>query len=146
MTERGAGSILVLAVGTLALMLAATVGLVGSLLRVRTEVASAADAAALAAAPVTFRPFGATGTASDEARRFATANQTLLVRCDCRHDPSWGARTVEVEVRRVVRFGPLGSVPVRAVSRAEFVPVLLLVPTPAPPRAAVPPPSSTEDR
>ena len=40
---------------------------------------AAADAAALAAAPVTFSPFGATGSASREAAIFAAANGSVCV-------------------------------------------------------------------
>ena len=46
--------------------------------------------------------------------------------CECREDRSWEARTVTVEVVRRVTIWPFGEVEVPAVSRAEFVPMLLL--------------------
>ncbi len=117
---------LLAAVAGLVLLLAALLGSVGSYLRAGVEVSAAADAAALAAAPVTFLPFGAEGTPAEEAERFAHLNDTELRRCTCPLDPSWGPRTVEVEVARTVRLWPAGVVTVTAVSRAEFVPTALL--------------------
>ena len=52
---------LLAAVAGVVLLLAAVLGAVGSFLLARVEAVAAADAAALAAAPVTFLPFGATG-------------------------------------------------------------------------------------
>lgn len=115
-------------VAAVVLMLAAGLGAVGALLRARVEVSAAADAAALAAAPVTFLPFGAAGTPAEEAARFARLNGAVLVSCACPIDRSWGPRTVRVEVSRVVTVWPAGRVEVRAASRAEFVPALLLGP------------------
>jgi hypothetical protein len=98
----------------------------GLLLSGRYRAAAAADAAALAAAPVTFRPFGASGSARDEATRFAAMNGASIVSCRCRSDPSWNARTVEVIVERKVRLIGGGEITVRARSRAEFEPLALL--------------------
>jgi hypothetical protein len=125
-SERAAAGILLLGVVGVVLVLAMGLGLVGAYLRARVEAGAAADAAALAAAPVTFMPFGATGTPTDEAARFAAANGAVLLSCVCPFDPSWEARTVRVEVARTVGLGPLGSMTVRATSRAEFVPTRLL--------------------
>lgn len=124
--QRGSAGVLLLAVGGLALLLVSGVGVVGALLVARTEAVAAADAAALAAAPVTFRPFGAEGSPRQEAARFAALNDARLVQCACSHDPSWAARTVEVTVERQVDLGPLGRVRVRGSSRAEFTPALLI--------------------
>jgi hypothetical protein len=114
------------AVAGIVLLLAALLGAVGGYLRARVEVSAAADAAALAAAPVTFLPFGARGTPAEEAERFARMNGTELRRCMCPIDPSWEPRTVEVEVARTVLLWPAGTVTVTAASRAEFVPTALL--------------------
>ena len=111
----------------LALLFAAALGAVGTYLRVRVEAVAAADAAALAAAPVTFLPFGATGTPAEEAARFALANGASLLWCACPVDPSWEPRTVTVQVARAVRLWPAGSLTVTAIGRAEFEPALLLV-------------------
>jgi len=92
----------------------------------RVEAVAAADAAALAAAPVTFLPFGAAGTPAEEAARFATANGARLVSCACALDPSWKPRAVTVQVAREASLWPAGSVTVTATGRAEFLPALLL--------------------
>lgn len=126
MRERGSVSLVLAAVAGVVLLLAAALGTVGAYLRVRLEASTAADAAALAAAPVTFLPFGAVGSPGEEAAHFAMMNGARLVTCHCDLDPSWERRTVEVEVERVVRLWPAGAITVRAVSRAEFTPALLL--------------------
>lgn len=126
MTERGAAGMLLVAVAGLVLLLAAGLGAIGGLLRGRAEASMAADAAALAAAPVTFMPFGAENGPAGEASRFARLNGAELVACDCRLDPSWNPRTVKVEVARMVDLWPVGRIRVTAESRAEFVPTLLL--------------------
>lgn len=109
-----------------ALLLGAGVASVGAFFHARVQATAAADAAALAAAPVTFLPFGARGTPAEEAERFAAANGARLVACSCAVDRSWAHRTVVVDVERVVRLWPAGSITVRARGRAEFSPVLLL--------------------
>ena len=126
MNDRGAAAVLLVAVAALVLLLAAGLGAVGAYLNVRVQVSAAADAAALAAAPVTFMPFGATGTPTDEAARFARLNGADLDSCFCPLDTSWNPRTVRVEVSRMVSIWPIGRIRVSAVSRAEFVPALLL--------------------
>ena len=126
MTERGSAAVALLGVIAVALVLTAGLGAVGTWLRARTEANAAADAAALAAAPVTFLPFGAQGTAAEEAARFAAINGTRLVWCVCPPDPSWEPRTVEVEVEKEVEIWPLGTFTVKGRGRAEFVPALLL--------------------
>ena len=108
------------------LMLAAGVGSVGAFLDARVRASAAADAAARAAAPVTFLPFGALGSPTEEARRFAEANGTRLLSCTCPVDRSWANRTVVVEVERRAELWPVGSIAVRARGRAEFSPALLL--------------------
>ena len=89
------------------------------------KAATAADAAALAAAPLTFRPFGPGSSPRREAARFASLNEATLVACDCAVGRGWGARTVRVVVE--VSWAPvlLGGRPVRAVGRAEFTPTRL---------------------
>jgi secretion/DNA translocation related TadE-like protein len=124
--ERGSAAILVLGVAGLVMVLTIGVADVGLILSARLEAAAAADAAALAAAPVTFRPFGAAGTPAAEANRLASANGSVLISCRCRIDRSWHSRMVEVDVQRRVRLIGLGSVTVTASSRAEFDPTRLL--------------------
>ena len=126
MSERG--SVTVLMAGVVGLGLAVVLGLaaVGQLLIARASASAAADAGALAAAPVTFRQFGASGSAADEARRFASANGARLVRCDCSSNSTYAARIVIVEVAiDVVVLGRFATT-VSATSAAEFLPVELL--------------------
>jgi len=124
--DRGAASVLLLAVAGVALLLAVGIGDVGLILAGRYKAAVAADAAALAAGPVTFRPFGAEGNAGREAARYAALNGATVIACRCRTDRSWRARTVEVVVERTVRLIGGGVVSVRARSTAEFEPLKLL--------------------
>jgi secretion/DNA translocation related TadE-like protein len=127
-SERGSASLALLGVAGLVLVLAMGLVAVGNLLRARVEASTAADAAALAAAPVTFLPFGARGTPSEEAARFAALNGARIISCSCPVDHSWEPRTVEVRTERVVAIWPLGVFRVQGVGRAEFVPALLLDP------------------
>ncbi|MEX1207712.1 MAG: Rv3654c family TadE-like protein [Acidimicrobiia bacterium] len=126
MNERGSASLALLGVTGVVMMLAVGLAVVGSVMQARVEASTAADAAALAAAPVTFLPFGAQGTPTEEAARFATLNGSRLLSCICPVDPSWEPRTVEVRIERSVEIWPLGTIEVEATGRAEFVPALLL--------------------
>ncbi len=121
--EAGAASVVVLAAALVVALLGAAVGAVATYMTARAQAAFAADAAALAAAPVTFRPYGTTRTPRAEAARFAAANGARLVRCACPIDRSWRTRSVEVEVRRSVDLVLFGTMWVGAVSRAEFAPI-----------------------
>ena len=126
--ERGAVAPLLLGVCALVLLVGLALAEVGALLTARLQAETAADAAALAAAPVTFRPFGARAGPVDEARRFAEANGARLVSCLCPVDRSWAAREVTVVVAREVALLGYGAVIVRATSRARFEPARLLLP------------------
>jgi hypothetical protein len=110
----------------LALILALGVGVVGAGLSAYEAASNAADAAALAAAPVTFRPFGANRGPTAEAAAFAARNGARLVSCRCAIDRSWNARTVHVVVARSLALPVVGSITVRASSRATFEPLLLV--------------------
>lgn len=121
------GSVVVgMAIVGLVLVLAVAVGATGAGVVAYTAASNAADAAALAAAPVTFRPFGAKGTPTEEAARFARRNGTRLTSCVCPVDASWTKRTVVVTVRRTLRLPGIGAVSVSATSRATFDPSRLL--------------------
>jgi len=112
----------------LVLVMIVAVGSVGAAVGAYTKAAAAADAAALAAAPVTFRPFGASGSPTREAALFARANGATLVSCGCSIDRSWDTRTVVVTVERAVSIVGIGTVRLRATSRATFEPAALLNP------------------
>ena len=124
--ESGSAALLLVGVAGVVLTLMLGVANTGIALAARLQAAAAADAAALAAAPVTFHPLGATGSPAAEARRLAAANGAVLTRCACPVDRSWRDRVVEVEVERSADLIGLGTVTVRASSRAEFAPTLLL--------------------
>jgi len=122
------GSIAVATLGGIGMLLILGLWL-GALAQVsvaRLDAATAADAAALAAAPVTFLPFGASGSPRDEAARFARLNGSELLSCVCIVDRSFANRTVVVRVAVSVRLPFVGDTRVEAVGRAEFVPALLL--------------------
>ena len=124
--ERGAVTPLLLGVAAFVVLLGIALGDVALLVGARLQAAAAADAAALAAAPVTFDDFGARAGPVAEARRLAAANGAQLVRCRCPIDRSWEARTVVVEVARPVFLPGWGTVSVRAASTAEFEPGRLI--------------------
>ena len=124
--ERGAAALLMVSVAGVVLLLMVGVADTGLVLAGRYRATVAADAAALAAAPVTFRPFGATGSARQEAARFSAMNGAALVTCRCRTDRSWRPRTIEVVVERSVCLIGGWVITVRARSRAEFSPLELL--------------------
>jgi hypothetical protein len=117
----------VLLLGTVAfgLLLAVVVADVGRYLAAGVNAATAADAAALAAAPVTFRSFGSGTHPRGEAARYAGANGAALISCVCPVDRSWRKRVVEVVVETRLRLSLFGHRTVRAIGRAEFVPTML---------------------
>lgn len=127
---RGEEGSVAIGIGLIGVVLLFTlgVGLVGAAASTYAAAASAADAAALASAPVTFRPFGARGSPRDEAARFARANGARLVRCDCPVNRSWASRTVSVTVSRRISLPVVGAVVIKATSRAVFDPSALLAP------------------
>lgn len=123
--EQGAATLPLVGTVALAALLAIFVGDVAVLMKARGQAMIAADAAALAAAPVTFSGFGAVGGPAAEARRFAAANLAELVSCDCSIDPTWRPRTVRVVVGVSVDLTLFGVRQVAASSRAEFTPTEL---------------------
>lgn len=114
------GSISVLLAGTVfaVLVLGMVIGAVGQVLAARFQASTAADAAALAAAPATF--FGHPGEA---AGRLAAANGARLLSCRCPPNRTWAARTVQTLVEVDVDVLGLGPRTVRAKGSAEYVPV-----------------------
>ncbi|MGI9666298.1 MAG: pilus assembly protein TadG-related protein [Acidimicrobiia bacterium] len=121
------GSIVIgFALSIVVVLLALGVGSAGMIVAAHTAAANAADAAALAAAPVTFRPFGASGSPAGEAAKFASINGAQLRTCTCPVDRSWDPRTVTVYVVKRLRFPVVGLVTVEAESRATFEPLAML--------------------
>jgi hypothetical protein len=110
------------------MLLAVGIGDVGLIIAGKYQAAAAADAAALAAAPVTFRTFGAADGPVQEAARFAAMNGASVIACRCKTDRSWRRRTVEVVVERDLHLIGGREVTVQARSTAEFAPLALLDP------------------
>jgi secretion/DNA translocation related TadE-like protein len=124
--EQGAVTVVMLATAVVLVGVLLALGAGAQLLIGRARAVTAADAAALAAAPVTFRPFGAGGSAREEAARLAAANGARLTSCRCDPDESWERRLVAVTVEVEVPLILFGDRTLRATSRAEFVPARLL--------------------
>lgn len=121
-SERGSATVLVLAVLGALVLAAAGIGVLaqGQVAAIRAQ--TAADAAALAAAPETFLG----GDPAILAREYAQANGAKLVECDCRLDPTWQTRRVTVTVRVPMAIWLLDNVGVNRSASAEFAPVELL--------------------
>lgn len=117
---------LIVGVVGLVVVLGVMLGTAGHYLGSLSQAQTAADSAALAAAPVTFRPFGSQGDPAAEAARLAVANGARLVNCVCPIDRSWAERVVKVEVVREVNLAVLGRRDVRAKAAAEFAPIDLI--------------------
>jgi len=114
--------VLVLAMLGALLLAGAGIGVLaqGQVAAIRAQ--TAADAAALAAAPETF--FG--GDPATLAREYAHANGANLIACECPVDSTWQTRRVMVTVRVPLAIWTLGGVGVSRSAIAEFVPVALL--------------------
>jgi hypothetical protein len=91
------------------------------LVTARTRAQLAADAAALAAAPMTFPPI-ADMSPDQAAATLASANGAQVWSCACAIVEDFEPRSVEVEVSLATRVVLVGEVEIRAASRAEFIP------------------------
>lgn len=120
--ERGLATILALAL--VLVVLGAGLALLAAvqLVTARARAVTAADAAALAAAPATFPPLLSEAAPDQLASELAAANGARVLRCQCPVVESFDPRTVEVEVAVATRIVVVGEVEIRAVSRAEYVP------------------------
>jgi len=124
--ETGSAALAVVGAIAVLLLLAMWMSALAIAMRGHQAATTAADAAALAAAPVTFLPFGAQGSPSQEAARFVALNGAEMIWCRCEIDRTFEPRTVEVRVRRTLQLPILGMRYIEAVGRAEFVPAALL--------------------
>ncbi len=118
-SQRGTITVLVPVVVGVILIMAVALLDVTAMLSARIRVQTAADAAALAAAPATFA-----GGASPRAvaQRLAEANGARLVWCRCPVDQRPVGRVVSVETERVARLWLWRDIRVSAVARAEYFP------------------------
>lgn len=128
MNDRGSISILAAAGLGLTVLLGITAMGVASLVLARTMAQTAADAAALAAAPVTFDSFGTERSPTAEAAYFAEANGAVLVECQCEPDAVWRLRVATVKVAVAVPWIPPPLQAVTATASAEFDPTVWLTP------------------
>ena len=117
--ENGAVAVLGVAVVGVLLMIGVAVLDISAVVSARTRSQTAADAAALAAAPATFT---LASSPQQAATRMAEANGARLVWCKCRIDRRPKVRTVTVETAVVARLWLWEEVTVFAKSRAEFTP------------------------
>ena len=122
MSERGAGSVLTVAAMTLVVLVGLAVLGAAQVITARSRAVTAADAAALAAAPTTFPPLAGERSPVAEALRVAEANGATLVSCRCSQVATFAPRQVEVTVVFPVDLPMLGRRWVEASSAAEFVP------------------------
>lgn len=122
---RGSAAVVLLAIVAVALAAAALVADVTLLMAGRLQAMDAADAAALAAAPVTFAAFGTDGDPAAAARSVADRNGVTLVACRCVVDPSWTPRRVVVRVVRHVDLVLFGTIEIQVAAAADFDPAEL---------------------
>lgn len=122
MRERGAATVVALAVVSALVLVAVGLVAVGRLVAAHVQATTAADGAALAAAPLTFLP----GNPGTEAADYAARNGARLVSCRCQIDLSFRRRVARVEVRKEVDLPVFGAVRVRSRAAAEFDPMDLL--------------------
>lgn len=122
MKERGAASLMAVVVVTILLVAGAGLGAAGRVVAAHVQATAAADAAALAAAPLTFLG----GDPRAEAATYAARNGGRLEECRCPVDRRLVARVVTVEVSLALDPGILGVDKVWARAAAEFDPLDLL--------------------
>lgn len=122
MKERGAASLLAVVIVTVLLLAGAGLAAAGRVVAAHVQATAAADAAALAAAPLTFLG----GDPRAEAAAYAARNGARLERCRCPVDRRLMARVVTVEVSLALDPGILGVESVRARAAAEFDPLDLI--------------------
>lgn len=122
MSERGSATVVALAVVSILVLVSVGSVAVGRVVAAHVQATTAADGAALAAAPLTFLA----GNPRTEAADYASRNGARLVACACDTDPSFRRRVVTVEVRKEVDLPVWGIVTVRGRAAAEFDPMDLV--------------------
>jgi hypothetical protein len=125
-SERGAAGVVLLAVVVVAMAMTVVVADIGGYLAARLQAVAAADAAALAAAPITFAPFGAGEAPAVVAAEIAAANGARLVECRCPVDRTWAPRRVDVVAVHPVSLVLFGALEVRGRGAADFDPRALV--------------------
>lgn len=120
--ERGAASVLAIAATALLTVVVVVVVAATQIVTARSRAIAAADAAALAAAPMTFPPVAGKGSPVLAASTLAHANGARLVACECFQLATFEPRQVVVTVAISVDLPLVGLRWVQASSAAEFVP------------------------
>lgn len=123
MKQHGSATLLVGGVLALSLLATALVVDVAEIVATRAKLTAAADAAALAAAPLTFASFGSGSRPQGAAATVAGDNGARLETCLCQVNRSWDARTVVVVVVADADLRLLPDRRLRATAAAEFRPV-----------------------
>ena len=119
MSERGAGSVLAIAAITLVTFVGLVVVASAQIVVARSWAMAAADAAALAAAPMTFPPVAGSCSPEQEALTLAAANGARLLSCHCARLATLAPRQVEVTVAVPVDLPILGRRWISAVQRGR---------------------------
>mgnify|MGYP001812257601 FL=1 len=130
MRQSGGATLLIGSLLGVAVLLAGVVGDGAHVATARAKLTAAADAAALAAAPLTFAGFGPEPRPERAAAAIAAENGVRLEQCRCDIDRTWAPRTVVVVVAADVGLLLLPNRSLRATSAAEFRPVDLGRPIP----------------
>lgn len=124
--EAGAVGVIAAALAVVAVLVSLLAVDLGRVAAARAQLMTAADAAALAAAPLTFAGFGIGSDPVTAATEMAHANGAQLIGCRCGIDRSWASRRVVVTVGRTVELSLLGDRKLTAVAAAEFRPASLV--------------------
>ena len=124
--EAGAVGVITAALAVVAVLVSLLAVDLGRVVAARAQLTTAADAAALAAAPLTFAGFGTGSDPVAAATATAQANGAQLVACRCGIDRSWASRRIVVTVGRTVRLALLGDREMKAAAAAEFRPISLV--------------------
>ena len=125
MRQVGAATVLVSGLLATSLLAAGLVVDVAQVAATRARLSAAADAAALAAAPITFAGFGSESSPRAVAAAIAAENGAHLEQCRCNMDRSWAVRTVVVVVSTDADLLLLRDRNLQAIAAAEFSPVKL---------------------
>lgn len=122
-SEVGSVTLLAVGVATTVLILMVVLADLVVLIGAHIQATVAADAAALAAAPITFDPTASADRPCEVASAFASANGATLATCVAPPDRSWNARTAAVTVVVTADLLIAGSSRVTGRAAAEFRPV-----------------------
>lgn len=122
MKDAGSATVVAMALVAVLAVTSAATTMVGLAYSARAQAVTAADAAALAAAPATY-PGVTSQSPIQAAAAVARANGARLVSCSCPVDASLQARVVSVTTQVPARLPLFGELTFTATARAEFEPL-----------------------